>query len=147
MKKILTVLAICCLSYTTFAQSDIICIVFQESTNTENMIRHTARENYNTQLYRDQPHTFSVKQGGVIRHFSYANLHSQPDEPVQTQPVSFLKSIDNIDWNNSIMNYSTTEFYNFLTSLELYDKVYFIDRAEIKDGMMILYPVKAWKSY
>ena len=30
--------------------------------------------------------------------------------------------------------------------LSTYDKVYFIDRSEIKDGMMKMYPVKEVKS-
>jgi hypothetical protein len=38
------------------------------------------------------------------------------------------------------------EFYTFLNGLSAYDKVYFIDRSEIKDGMMKMYPVKELKS-
>lgn len=44
------------------------------------------------------------------------------------------------------MRYSSGEFYDFLNSLSTYDKVYFIDRAEIKDGMMKMYPVKELKA-
>ena len=35
---------------------------------------------------------------------------------------------------------------DFIRELESYDKVYFIDRSEIKDGMMKMYPVKEMKS-
>ena len=47
-----------------------------------------------------------------------------------------------MDCNTEIMNYSGAQFYEFLDKLRTYDKVYFIDRSEIKDGMMKLYPAK-----
>ena len=146
MKKIVLILIVSCISLTMFAQSRSLCIIFQESVNTDNRIRHHAWGSYDTQFYRYEPHSFRVKQSGVVRSFSYANLISQPDEPIKIQPTTFLESVEYLDWNSDIMNYSREEFYEFLKSLESYNKVYFIDRSEIKDGMMKMYPVKEFKA-
>ena len=146
MKKTFLILILNLLSFVAFAQKSYLYVVFQVGTDTENDIKHWAWKNYSTQFYRYRPHAFSVKQSGVIRTFLYANQTSQPDEPAIMQPTSFLDTIEYLDWNREVMNYSSGEFYIFLNSLSTYDKVYFIDRSEIKDGMMKMYPVKEMKS-
>ena len=146
MKKIFLIITLNLLSIALFAQSNSLYVTFIESTDTENRIRHDAWGSYDNLFYRYEPHSFRVKQSGVIRSFSYANLNSQPDEPVMIQTTSFLDTVEYLDWNSEIMNFSRDEFYAFLKLLESYDKVYFIDRAEIKDGMMKMYPVKEMKS-
>lgn len=146
MKKILFILILSLYSVTMFAQSNSLYIIFIENINAENRIRHHPWGSYDTLFYRYEPHSFRVKHSKVYRSFSYANLISQPDEPVKMQPTSFLESVECLDWNSEIMNYSCDEFYEFLKSFESYDKVYFIDRSEIKDGMMKMYPVKEMKA-
>lgn len=146
MKKIFFILIFNLFSVVTFAQSNSLHVIFVESTDAGNSIVHDAWGSYDNLFYRYEPHSFRVKQSGVIRSFSYANLNSKPNEPVIIQPISFLDTVEYLDWNSEIMNFSRDEFYAFLKRLESYDKVYFIDRAEIKDGMMKMYPVKEMKS-
>ena len=146
MKKIFLILTLNLFSIALFAQSNSLYVTFIESTDTENRIRHDAWGSYDTLFFRYEPHSFRVKQSGVIRSFSYANLNSKPNEPVMIQPISFLDTVEYLDLNSEIMNFSRDEFYAFLKLLESYDKIYFIDRAEIKDGMMKMYPVKEMKS-
>ena len=146
MRKILFILIINWFSAIMFAQPNSLYVIFRESTNTENRIRHNAWGSYDTLFYRYEPHSFRVKQSDVYRSFTYANLISQPDEPVIIKPTSFLDTVEYLDWNSEVMNYSTEEFCMFLNSLSTYDKVYFIDRSEIKGGMMKMYPVKELKS-
>ena len=146
MKKIFLILILNLLSLVAFAQNNYLYVVFQVGADAENDIEHWASKNYDNQFYRYRPHTFSVKQSGVIRTFRYSNQTNQADDPVIIQPASFLETVEYIDWNAIVMKYSTKEFYSFLNSLSTYDKVYFIDRSEIKDGMMKMYPVKELKS-
>ena len=142
MKKIFFILLLSLSCVTMFAQSNSLYVIFSAETTAENKIQHHPWGNYDTLFYRYEPHSFPVKQDKVIRRFSYANLMSEPDNPVVVQPVSFLESVGYMDWNTEIMNYSGAQFYEFLDKLRTYDKVYFIDRSEIKDGMMKLYPAK-----
>ena len=146
MRKILITLVSLFLCLIIRAQGHSLYVVFNVSCNAENSIEHGALKNYNLQFYRYQPHSFYVVQAGIYRSFSYANLISQSDEPVIIKPTSFLDTVEYLDWNGEVMNYSMAEFYTFLNSLNTYDKVYFIDRSEIKDGMMKMYPVKEFKS-
>ena len=146
MKKLLLTLMLNLFILNMFAQSTTCYIIFYENTNSENMITHSAWGQYDTNFYRYQPHSFRVKQSGLVRSFSYANQTDQPDDPVVIRPTSFFETVEYLDWNSEVMNYSMAEFYAFLNSLSTYDKVYFIDRAEIKDGMMRMYPVKELKS-
>ena len=146
MKRVLLTLIINLFVLNLHAQSTTCYIIFYENTNSENTITHSAWKKFDTQFYRYRPHTFSVKQSGVIRTFRYSNQTNQADDPVIIQPASFLETVEYIDWNAIVMKYSTKEFYSFLNSLSTYDKVYFIDRSEIKNGMMKMYPVKELKS-
>ena len=142
MKNFLIILLLFYCCYISSAQSQTLYVVFQVNVDKENSIEHGALKNYDTDFYRYQPHFIYVSQAGVVRSLLYANLCSQPDEPIKTLPVSFLDSVEYMDWNTEIMNYSGAQFYEFLDKLRSYDKVYFIDRSEIKDGMMKMYPVK-----
>ena len=142
MKKIFFILLLGLSCVTMFAQSNYLYVIFREDTSTENQIQHHPWGNYDTLFYRYEPHSFPVIQDKVIRFFLYANLMSEPDNPVVVQSVSFLESVEYMDWNTEIMNYSGAQFYEFLDKLRTYDKVYFIDRSEIKDGMMKMYPAK-----
>ena len=146
MKKLLLIHMLNLFVLNMFAQSTTYYILFYEDTNSENKITHSAWGQYDTIVYRYQPHSFRVKQSGLVRSFSYVNLISEPDDPVIIQPTSFLDTVEYLDWNSEVMNYSMAEFYTFLNNLSTYDKVYFIDRSEIKDGMMKMYPVKEVKS-
>ena len=142
MKKFLIIFLLFYCCYISSAQSQTLYVVFQVNVDKENSIEHGTLKNYDTDFYRYQPHFIVVSQAGLVRSLLYANLFSQPDEPIKIQPVSFLDSVEFMDWNTEIMNYSGAQFYEFLDKLRSYDKVYFIDRSEINDGMMKMYPVK-----
>ena len=78
--------------------------------------------------------------------FFYANLVDKKDNPVIVKPVSFLDTIEYIDWDIHTKDFTMKEYLNFIEEMDKNDKVYFIDRAEIKDGMMKMYPVKRMKA-
>ena len=83
---------------------------------------------------------------GFYSTFAYINPIDQPDNPILIKPVSFLETVEHIDWDVYTKNFTLQQYLEFLEQLATYDKVYFIDRAEIKDGMMKMYPVKEMKT-
>ena len=130
-----------------YAQTDVVYVTFNNNT-TGAGIRHSAPQDYDIDIYRYPPHFFrlSVTKEGIYRTFFYANLNSQTDNPVTCKPVSFLETVDYIDWDEHTKGFTTKEYYSFIQYLGKCNMVYFIDRAEIKDGMMKMYPVKEMKS-
>ena len=146
MKKTLFVLLLNLIGATIFAQSKDLYIIFQERTDADNEIKHLTSPNFDSQYYRYQPHLFSVKQADVIRTFYFMTLTSESDIPILTKPVSFLETVEYIDWNDCVFQYSLKEFLDFLASFDSYDNIYFIDRTEINDNTMKMYPVELLKS-
>ena len=133
-------------------QNKIIYIVFNDAENTKTAgITHLPSDNnYNVDKLRCPLHFFSaahiLSTGNYYSTFYYANPTKYPDNPVIVKPVSFLDTIEYIDWDVHTKDFTMKEYLNFIEEMDKNDKVYFIDRTEIKDGMMKMYPVKRMKA-
>ena len=147
MKALLTIiLSLTCL--TSMAQQNVIYVVFTHNVGTSR-IRHLSSDGkYDTLKFRCENHFFRTvnRDVGFYSMYAYINPINLPDNPILTKPLSFLDEVEYIEWEEHTENFTLQEYRDFLEQLETYDKVYFIDRAEIKDGMMKLYPVKEFKS-
>ena len=80
------------------------------------------------------------------RTYVYENPINSPDNPIVYKPVSFLDTIDYLDWDKETIEMSYRQLVSMINEINTHDTIYFIDRAEIKDGMMKMYPVKEMKS-
>lgn len=147
MKILLTIiLSLTCL--TSMAQENIMYVVFTHNTGTIGIRHLPTNGKYDTSKFRSENHYFRPvnKEVGFYRTYSYTNPINLPNNPVLIKPISFLNTVEYIDWDIYTKDFSLPEYSTFLNSLNTYDKVYFIDRAEIKDGMMKMYPVKEMKA-
>ena len=148
MKTLFTTF-ILCISFLSYAQQlDTLYIIFQDSDKAVRGIEHIYLNNYDTSKYRRANHAFLLNDSkvGLYRTFVYFNKKSLPDNPIIHKPVSFLETVEYIDWDVYTKDFSLHEYHELVESLSTYDKVYFTDRSEIKDGMMKMYPVKEMKS-
>ena len=148
MKTLLTIF-ISCLCITSSAQIyNYAYILFNDADGAAIGIEHLpARVNYATNKYRCEKHFFHLADTNVkfYRIFMYINPINLPDNPILTKPLSFLNEIEYIEREEHTKNFTRQQYLDFLEQLETYDKVYFIDRSEIKDGIMKMYPVKEFK--
>ena len=148
MKVLLTIiLSLTCL--TSMAQQNVIYVVFTHNDGVFGICHYPTDGKYDTSKFRCENHYFRLdnKEVGFYRMYAYINPINRPNNPILTKPLSFLDEVEYIEWEEHTENFTLQEYLDFLEQLETYDKVYFIDRAEIKDGMMKLYPVKKWESY
>ena len=76
----------------------------------------------------------------------YENPINSPDNPIVYKPVSFLDTIDYLDWDKETIEMSYKQLVSMINEINTHDTIYFIDRTEIKDGMIKMYPVKEMKS-
>ncbi len=147
MKILLTIiLSLTCL--TSIAQENVIYIAFTHNTGTVGIRHLPANGKYDTTKLRCENHYFRPvnTEVGFYRTYLYTNPINLPDNPVLIKPISFINTIEHIDWDTYTKEFTLKEYLNFIRELESYDRVYFIDRAEIKDGMMKMYPVKEMKA-
>lgn len=147
MKVLLTIiLSFVCL--TSMAQEKVIYIVFTHNTGTVGIRHLPANGKYDSSKFRCENHYFRPvnKEVSFYRTYSYTNPINLPDNPMLIKPISFLNTVEHIDWDTYTNQFTLKEYMDFIRELESYDKVYFIDRSEIKDGMMKMYPVKEMKS-
>ena len=79
------------------------------------------------------------------RIYEYENPIHKPNNPIINKPVSFLETIDFLDWDKDTVDMSYRALVSLINDINAHDTIYFIDRAEIKDGIMKLYPVKELK--
>lgn len=111
-------------------------------------ITHTFSQNYDENIFRSEPHFFWVSREDLDIHriFGYASKTSSSQNPIVMQSAETLSVVTHIDWDVYTKDFTRQQYLNFLDQLATYDIVYFIDRSEIKDGMMKMYPVKELKS-
>ena len=146
MKVLLTIiLSLTCL--TSMAQQNVIYVVFTNNVGTSGIRHYPTDGKYDASKFRYEPHVFHLADTNVkfYRMFRYIAPINLPDNPILTKPLSFLDEVEYIEWEEHTENFTLQEYRDFLEQLETYDKVYFIDRSEIKDGMMKMYPVKEFK--
>ncbi len=102
---------------------------------------------YDKSESRDQPHMFRLRNRPVkfFRTFYYDNRKDCPDNPPIVKPVSYLDTVEYCDWDKLCPDLTLGEAKALMD--EWWEKqVYFIDRREIKDGMMRMYPVREMRS-
>ena len=147
--KTLFITFILCICFGSYAQQvNTAYIIFQDSDKAVYGIDHLYSTNYDTNEYRCETHAFLSTDDsvGFYHTFVYDNPINKPDNPILIKPASFLETIEHIDWNAYTKDFTLQEYRELVQMLDTYDKVYFIDRAEIKNGMMKMYPVKEMKS-
>ena len=146
MKVLLTIiLSFFCL--TSMGQEKVIYVVFTHNADTVGIRHLPTNGKYDTSKFRCENHYFSAvnKEVGFYRIYIYINPINLPDNPVLIKSTSFLNTVEYIDWDVYTKDFTLQQYKTLIETLDTYDKVYFIDRSEIKDGMMRMYPVKEFK--
>lgn len=129
---------------------DTIYVIFS-STNVDTnhaSVWHHKNQNYNTALYRNTTHRFTIinRSLGYSYKFIYLNWIDGPDNPVIKRPLSFLSSVPCIDWDRIGPRLNKQQAAEWIRDILSHEKIYFIDRNDIKNGMAYLIPVKRMES-
>ena len=146
--KVLLAIILALSSLTSAAQQNVIYVVFSHNTGIAG-IRHLPTDGkYDASKYRCEEHFFRPvnREVGFYRTYIYSNPINLPDNPVLIKYISFLDEVEYINWEEYTENFTLQQYMEFVKQLDTYDKVYFIDRSEIKDGMMKMYPVKEFRA-
>lgn len=154
MKRLSITILLAFLWVSSNAQSDRIYVVFTDIENyksVESSIVHLApepNEDFDPTFEREHCHFFELcnRVAGFYRTYIYENLLSSPNNPIVIKPISFLQTIDYLDWDSETVGLSFKQLFELVESINTHSAIYFIDRSEIKDGMMKMYPVKEVKS-
>ena len=148
MKTILTIIfSLACIIGA--AQEKIIYVVFTDCDQDNPGISNLPPSNdYNSNKFRCPIHFFRPRNPKVnfYRTYYYSNPVDSPDNPIIYKPVRFLETVDYLDWDKETLEMSYKQLVSLINEINTHDTIYFIDRAEIKDDMMTLYPVKEAKS-
>ena len=136
------------------AQSDTTYVIFSDVENyksVESSIAHLApkpNEEFDSTLERTPCHFFELcnSTAGFYRTYIYENLLASPDNPIVTKTISFLQTINYLDWDTETAGLNLKQLFELIDNLNKHSVIYFIDRAEIKDGIIKLYPVKEVKA-
>lgn len=127
---------------------DIVCVVFTSSNSqTDFSTVNSAISDYDSSEYRYQPHFFKLRNQPekFFRIFYYGNKYGSPDNPPIMKPVSYLETVEYYDWDLMCPNMTYSEAKALMD--DWWEKqVYFIDRREINDGKMKMYPVREMRS-
>ena len=147
MKTILIIIFsfICILSS---GQNNIKYFIFTPQRDTAGIRHLSSSGQYDNEQFRCDNHYFKIVNSkvGIYCTLWYSNQIGKPDNPILIKPIAFLDSVEYIDWDIYTKGFTLQEYRELIQMLDTYDKVYFIDRAEIKNGMMKMYPVKEMKS-
>ena len=148
MKTLLTSLFLLFMCLNMTAQQNNIYIKFNGNNDTTGIMHLPVSGKFDTNKFRCESHFFTLTNRVVHFYgtFAYINPTNKPDNPIIIKPLSYLESVEYIDFDAYTKGFSLGQYYDFLKSLETYDNVYFIDRSEIKDGMMKMYPVKEFRA-
>ncbi len=149
MKKLILTLFAMLATGNMFAQkNDTIYVVFTSTPiGVDPCFVHDINKDFNPNIFRDYNRGFwisSIKNDYTL-FFYYNTSIKKPENPILKKPVSFLDSVKYIDWDKLSSNMTRTQAKEKEKEIESYSKIYFIDRKEIKDGIMTLVPVvSAW---
>lgn len=154
MKKTLILFLLFGLGLYSKAQSDTTYVIFTDVENyksVESSVAHLAPESdddFDSDIERSPCHFFRLRNriAGFYRTYIYENLLSTPDNPIVTKPVSFLQTINYLDWDSGTAGLSLRQLFELIKDINTHSVIYFIDRSEIKDGMMKMYPVKEFRA-
>jgi hypothetical protein len=137
-----------------YGQNKICYVVFthvEDFKSKVSSIGHSSPESatdYDPVKERCPSHFFRPRNPKVYfyRTYYYSNPVDSPDNPIIYKPVRFLETVDYLDWDKETIEMSYKQLVSMINEINTHDTIYFIDRAEIKDGMMKMYPVKEMKS-
>lgn len=154
MRKILITILLVFMYVHSQAQSDTTYVIFSDVENyksVESSIAHLApkpNEEFDSTLERTPCHFFELcnSTAGFYRTYIYENLLASPDNPIVTKTISFLQTINYLDWDTETVGLNLNQLLKLIENMNTYSVIYFIDRKEIKDGMIKMYPVKEFKS-
>ena len=154
MRKIIITILLVFIYVHSQAQSDTTYVIFSDVENyksVESSIAHLApkpNEEFDSTLERTPCHFFELcnSTAGFYRTYIYENLLASPDNPIVTKTISFLQTINYLDWDTETVGLNLNQLLKLIEKMNTYSVIYFIDRKEIKDGMIKMYPVKELKS-
>ncbi len=130
-----------------FAQDTAYVIFTSSETKTDYSSENYADIDYDKTVFRDVPHMFVLRNRTekFFRTFYYENEIGYPESPVVMKPVSYLETVEYYDWDLMCPNMTYSEAKALMD--DWWEKqVYFIDRREINDGMIKMYPVREMRS-
>jgi hypothetical protein len=122
-------------------------VVFTSTDSEVSGVWHFINTSYNTELYKTPPHGYTIfnRQADYSYLFDYINYKNRPDNPIETKPVSFLDTVEYIDWDvigHAMTKEQTETKYQEIIS---HSKIYFIDRNDTQNGMIKIVPVVVMK--
>lgn len=130
----------------SFAQETVY-VIF--TSRTDNVTPGVKRIKSKKKIFRYPTQYFGLWLEGVyVQTFEYKNYDDEPDNPVVEKPESFLAGLSNnvlYDWDIIMHQVKTKEeaeayFEKFIGA----EKLYFIDRQDIKDNKCYLVPVRKY---
>ena len=151
MKKIVFIIFTQLLAISLFAQTqNEIYIIFTSVSATQHNIgvRVLDTIEYDQNTDRNSIRLYTIFRKGFADFafrlsFGYRNAKDKPDNPIVTKPVSFLNTVNYIDWD--IVGpalQSGEQAQAKLNEIKSYNNIYFIDRNEVANGTMKIVPVK-----
>lgn len=148
MKKFIISILFAIISIAAYAQTSIY-IVFSPIPDQIMIpgIKHRVNTRIDPKMDRYEPHYFTIVNTSLMfnKRFLYENTFNHPDNPIQSKPVSLLDSVQVIDWDEFGSKLTKTDAESMVAYICTHDNIYFIDKREIKDGIMKVVPVKFLK--
>ena len=156
MKKIIFLIFAQLLTISLLAQSqNEIYIVFTSVSTTQHNIgvRLIDGDEYDPSTDRNPLRFYTIFRTGFTDFafrlsFGYRNAKDKPDNPIVTKPVSFLNTVNYIDWD--IVGpalQSGEQAQAKLNEIRSYNKIYLIDRNEIANGTLKVVPVTVMSTF
>ncbi len=142
------------ISAVAFAQEDKIYVVFRSDTVTaiENTVmihfEPDGDNDYDPDTDRCPEHYFKLQRRACSFRcfYIYENPLDKPDNPVIIKPASFLDEIEFLDLDIVAKSMTREELMELKDHINSHKTIYFIDRNEIENGMMKIYPVRRFVS-
>lgn len=149
MKKLILTMFAILATCNLFAQkNDTIYVVFTATSwDVDPCFAHDIYEDFDPKIFMDKAHGYWISsiQNNYTLFFYSDNRIEKPDNQILKKPVSFLESVKYIDWDKLSPEMTRAQAKEKEKEIESYSKIYFIDRKEIKDGIMTMVPVvSAW---
>lgn len=96
-------------------------------------------------LERQGNHLVTI-QNKSLAYYQDFLYFSSDDSKIVAKPTAFLRIVSYIDWDKIGPGLNKTEALALMKNILSHDKIYFIDRKDIKYGMMHMIPVKRIES-
>lgn len=144
MKQLLLITLTLTMSFNLFGQtnSDTIYVVFTSGPLSEPGV-YCGKVALDPAKDRDQfrSYVFVDLAKQYLCDFIYSNRKKNPENPIITKPLSFLDTIEYIDWDAIHPSLTQKQAYTKFEEIKSHKKIYFIDRNEIASDSIKLVPV------